>query len=141
MTDRTQYIDGLRELADLLDKHDDLALPSSGNTTELVIHFLSTADPKGDLQRFARLVPGKVDKRIWASYFDLEVKLGGPDGLTLRASAMRDAVCERVVTGTREVTEMVPDPKVSVQLVEVTKTVEDVEWQCGSLLSPEGAVS
>lgn len=40
----------------------------------------------------------------------------------------REAVCRRVVTGTREVTKTVPAP--GADTVEVTETVEDVEWVC-----------
>ncbi|HET6291734.1 MAG TPA: hypothetical protein VFG33_00115, partial [Kribbella sp.] len=55
--------------------------------------------------------------------------------IEVHVGAYRDQVCERVVTGTREVTKTVPDPSVVVPDVEVTETVEDVEWICGPLLA------
>lgn len=54
----------------------------------------------------------------------------------LSVYAPRGEVCERVVVGTREVTEEVPDPDAlaAVPRVTVTKTVEDVQWVCKPLL-------
>jgi heme-binding NEAT domain protein len=51
-------------------------------------------------------------------------------------SVDREEICERIVTGTREVTVEVPDPEqlAAVPTVSVTKTVEDVEWICRPLL-------
>lgn len=51
--------------------------------------------------------------------------------------AGRGEVCERIVTGTREVTKEVPDPKALAEVpkVTVTETVEDVEWKCTPLLA------
>jgi hypothetical protein len=48
----------------------------------------------------------------------------------------RNEVCEKVVTGTREVTKEVPDPEAlaAVPKVTVTETVEDVEWRCHPIL-------
>ncbi len=51
----------------------------------------------------------------------------------LHAYGDRAKVCERVVTGTREVTEEVPDP--DAPKVTVTRVVEDVEWRCSSILA------
>jgi hypothetical protein len=45
----------------------------------------------------------------------------------------RDAVCERIVTGTHEVT--VPAQPAIRAKKATTTVVEDVEWVCGSLLS------
>jgi hypothetical protein len=38
------------------------------------------------------------------------------------------------VTGTKTVTEMVPDP--DAPMIEVTREVDIVEWDCGSVLAP-----
>lgn len=45
----------------------------------------------------------------------------------------REAVCTRVVTGTRKVTRTVPAP--DAPTVEITETVEDVEWVCAPVLA------
>jgi hypothetical protein len=39
------------------------------------------------------------------------------------------------VTGTYEVTEEVPDPDADVPMVTVTRTVENVEWDCHPVLA------
>jgi hypothetical protein len=60
-------------------------------------------------------------------------------GLKVKVTTYRDAVCERVVTGTREVTREVRDPDAlaAVPTTTVTETVEDVEWVCAPLTAPE----
>lgn len=57
--------------------------------------------------------------------------------ISLHVYGDRDQVCERVVVGTREVTEEVPDPEAlaAVPKVTVTRTVEDVRWECRPLLA------
>ncbi len=77
-----------------------------------------------------------VDKRDEHAQMHLIRRFGA---LAVVASVPREEVCERVVTGTREVTESVPDPEAmkEVPIVEVTKTVEDVEWRCRPLLAAE----
>jgi hypothetical protein len=135
---RTEKVAALFELALLLEQNPDLPVPfelTSGS--HLNIMLMSSKDPKGDLARCIRILPGPIQKRVWGSesnsYFDAIAKVGS---IEIHVGAYRDQVCERVVTGTREVTETVPDPTVRVPLVEVTKTVEDVEWVCGSLMAP-----
>lgn len=141
MTDRSQYIAGLRQLADLLEQHDELPVPHDGSDSPITVHFLGGSDPKSAFVAAARLVPGKLDKLAWADYFDLETTFGGPDGLRFALTAYRRDVCERVVTGVETVTHTVPDPDVEVPLVEVTEQVEQIEWRCRPLLAsdPGGA--
>ncbi len=136
MSGRGAYISGLRKVADLLEQHDELPLPSAGDIFPMTFTFLSGGDRKAALAAAARLIPSQLHKKVrdgdYGSYFDLEGRL---DGLMIQLTAFRDDVCERVVTGTREVTKQVPDPAVDVPLVEVTETVEEVEWVCGPLLA------
>jgi hypothetical protein len=49
-------------------------------------------------------------------------------GVFLEVRVARQAVCERVVTGAREVTIEVPDPNAP-KIAKIV-TVEDVEWRC-----------
>lgn len=133
---RDAYTSGLRKLADLLDQHPDLPLPSvgrGGGTPPVRIDFFGD-DAREAMAAAARAIPGPLTKRVWGdgAYFALDAQL---DGLTVALDAERDVVCERVVTGTRKVTKTVPDPAVVVPMVEVTETVEDVEWRCGSVLA------
>lgn len=145
MTDRTDYINGLRELADLLEQHDDLPLPSTGTSKYNAIDWhLFGGDIADDLEKqkdlarvIVRALPGQAEKWETGELFRFHGRVGG---LVWQVLVERDAVCERVVT-TREVTEMVPDPSVSVPLIEITKTVEDVEWECGSLLADPAVMS
>lgn len=67
------------------------------------------------------------------------IKITFAETLRIAVYGDRDEVCERVVTGTREVTEEVPDPEAlaAVPKVVVTKTVEDVKWICRPLLGDD----
>jgi len=134
---RASYIDGLRALADILEDHREVPLPFQGDGTAITISaFLSSADPRADLAAAARAFPCAWRKDVrgddqYGHYFDLAGEL---HGLKLKLTAYRDAVCTRVVTGTklREVEEVVT-PAVT-RMVE--KPVEVVQWVCGSVLAP-----
>jgi hypothetical protein len=141
---RAAYIDGLRALADILESNPEVPLPWTGASeySEIAISdFLHVENPREALAAAARAFRGvKWDKGVredatYGNYFDLTGRL---HGLYVRLTANRDAVCERVVTGTREVTETVKDPEAlaAVPEIEVTRVVEDVQWACGSVLAP-----
>ena len=137
---RAAYTAGLRILADVLDQHDEVPLPYDGSDDEVTIHFLFGDDPRAQMAAAARAIPcnwrknDPGDGSYDAMYLDLQGQLAG---LKLKLVAYRTAVCERVVTGTREVTVTVPDPEAlaAVPEVTVTKFVDDVEWRCGSVLA------
>lgn len=138
MTERADYIAGLRALADLLESTPELPLPTEPSAFEWQIGYKYPTNEakRAGLAEIARLIPGRFDKNdpaesdYNAKYFELTGRLAG---ILVRIWAERDAVCRRVVTGTRQVTEMVPAP--DAPLVAVTKTVEDVEWRCEPLLA------
>jgi hypothetical protein len=136
---RAEYVKGLRALADLLEQHDELPLPyQGGKHSPMSLTFLSDDDPKGRLAAAARAMPGRLDKQVresaeYGNYFDLRCRL---DGLHIKLTAYRDAVCERVVVGTREVTREVVVPVKTVTET-VTETVEDIRWECRPLLAPD----
>jgi hypothetical protein len=129
---RADYIAGLRQLADLLEQRDDLPLPYTGTGSELLFILHRNDDQRALLAAFARAFPGRIEKRVRGEDFDLKASLRG---LRVQVIADRNEVCERIVTGTDTVTKEVPDPTVQVPLVEVTETVEHVEWVCRPLLS------
>ena len=139
-TDRIAYTQGLRALADLIDNNPDLPLPYSGSdaTAPITFYVLNrTEDPKGTLAKIARLLPGAVGKSVsmTGEYFSITGTLAG---LHIDATAYRNAVCERVVTGTREVTvPAIPAMPARPAIGEITTTVEDVEWVCGPLLAED----
>jgi hypothetical protein len=134
MSDRAEYVKGLLALADLLERHADLPLP-----THREVNWLLFGDP-GEKQTAAqviRRVPGDWAKVPYGDRGD-KTLFGFTNtlhGLRLGITVYRHTVCERVVVGTEPVTAMVPDPSVQVPLVEVTKDVEIVRWECRPLLS------
>jgi len=73
---------------------------------------------------------GEWDKNQWGERFDFTQVRGG---LNLNVTVARDAVCERVVTGSHEVT--VPASAATAAVPGHTTTVEDIKWVCGSLLA------
>jgi len=140
--ERQRYIDGLRVLAAVLERDNGIPLPWAGRISPIIISFLGIED--ADSAREALAGAARAFPCTWAknvsdgklrSYFDLDGRIGG---LMVQLTADRDAVCKRVVTGIRQVTEMVKDPErlAEVPEIEVTRTVEDVTWECGSLLAP-----
>lgn len=141
--ERERYIDGLRTLASALELHPEIPLPYDGTSSAISFNFLGGKDPRADMAAAARAIPCAWRKKFWGdgtAYFTLEGDVGG---VQVSLTAFRDAVCRKVVTGTREVTETVKDPAklAEVPEVEVTRVVEDVEWACGPLLAslPERA--
>ena len=132
MNDRAEYITGLRMLADLLERHDDLPLPYQGRETPLTFYFLNAT--REAFAAAARILPGPLIKHTPA-YDDVFQLTGSLAGLRFQAVAYRATVCERVVTGVETVVREVPDPAVEVPLVSVTEEVETIEWRCSPLLS------
>lgn len=126
-TTRSEYIAGLRALADLLEQHDELELPFTGSGNSL--NVIPVADQREQVAAWARALPGLVRKSVRDGYFDLT---GNLHGLRIAVICDRDQVCTRVVTGTREVT--TSEPIISGHR-DVTETVEDVEWVCEPLLA------
>lgn len=130
---RAGYTLGLRKLADILDAHPEIPLPSQGDDDISPIYIgFWLGDAKSRLAEAARVFPCSWDKDVTDRHFNLNGRLGG---LHVQLTASRDRVCTRVVTGTedREVEEVVT-PAVTRKVV---KPVEVVEWQCGSLLAPQ----
>lgn len=141
MTTREERIAGIRQLADLLEQHPEFPMPYHLESAELSIMFFSGDNDRDreDMARVARLIPGKLTKDVresgeYGDYFDLHGRIAG---IKIKLTAYRDAVCKRVVTGTRTETKTVPDPELleAVPTITVTETVEDVEWVCGPLLA------
>jgi hypothetical protein len=107
------------------------------HTGESEIFFTAYGPTQRELMRtLRRAIGGKWDKyggssklyltRQWGDHADSKI------GLTI--SGNRDQVCERVVTGTREVHhEAVPAQEAR------TEVVEEVDWVCGNLLEDDAA--
>jgi hypothetical protein len=56
-------------------------------------------------------------------------------GVPIRIYTEREAVCERVVTGTTTVTETVPVGEDTRPVETITREVETYEWRCAPLLA------
>lgn len=80
----------------------------------------------------------RVEKSVTDNWMNAALIFGG---IKFEVYTDRDAVCERVVTGRREVVEEIPDPEAlaaataAVPLVMVTRIEEDVTWKCRPLLA------
>lgn len=147
-TDRAEYIAGLRELADRLEKQLDLPLPTHGSIEWLLFSNTDLANPELDKLAEQKLRAARIVKHLGgankqpggAQLFSFTRNLGGPAGLETRVSVHREAVCERVVTGTKKTKRWVKDPEqvdqVMVHIPEVEVEVEEeiVEWVCNPLL-------
>lgn len=132
---RADYVAGLRALAEVLEQHPEVPLPYNPTQGVISFHFLFGENPRADMAATVRALPCRLDKDPRGDdYFDL---IGRLHGLNVRLVAFRQDVCTRVVVGTREVEEEVPDPDALAQVPTVTQTrlVEDVEWQCTPLLA------
>lgn len=126
---------GLRQLARLVETHSHLAEHLSWPFSHLLVYVRTREQIRAFARAGARLADAttKHADEQWAGV-DLQF---GP--IRLRVYGARDGVCERVVVGTHDVTEDVPDPALMelVPLVSVTRCVEDVEWRCPPLLAEE----
>lgn len=132
MTDRAEFIAGLRKLADLLDERDDFPLPYEGTSAHLLF-FLHGDNQAERLADFVRLMDGKKDKVPSYDYFGVD---GSLFGIKVSVNADRDAVCERVVVGTETVE--VPDPDALAAVPTIVEERELVEWRCRPVLAASG---
>jgi hypothetical protein len=132
LDERAALIDGLRQVADFLTEHPEVPRPYHLMGTEYFI-YLYGDDQRAQLVTIARAM-GRSEKRIKGERYQVRRQFAG---LTLVAQADRDEVCEKVVTGSTEVTREVPDPELlaTVPKVSVTEVVETVEWRCTPLLA------
>lgn len=132
---RTEYIAGLRALADLLEQNPDLEPPYHGYDTDMLIIPRREAQ-RAVLAAWARALPGRKDKTPSGDYFRLT---GGLRGLKLMVLCDRGEVCEKRVLRTETVTETVPDPVyvAAAPLVERETEREIVEWVCAPSILTE----
>ena len=129
MNARTEYIDRLRKLADLLEATPDLQLPFSVGEDEIQFFPYGAAETANT----ARLFPSGWSKNdpnessLDASYYILTGKW---EGAIVTVLESRSSVCERVQTGTESV--IVP----AVEAVPETVVERPVyEFKCEPLLA------
>lgn len=135
--------DDLRRLADMVADNPTVAAgvySQVGPYNRMLIPVMHTDDPIAAMRDWIRTgldANAKVKKSFEDEYANVDLIFAG--GLRIHVYAQREQVCQRVVTGTREVTETVPDPEAlkAVPQVAVTKVVEDVDWICHPLLADD----
>jgi len=122
--DQKALVTGLREAADFIESHIELPIDSEFKlTTYLYNTSMSTypysviEDSAAQKLRVATKAFGKADK-VWSgNYLDVQRKFGP---ITLEFTINKQHVCERIVTGTTEVPE----------LIVPAHAEETVEWRC-----------
>lgn len=135
-----ELADGLIALAGFISANPELAEDMRFDFSRINVPLIS-GEVREKLAAFARA--GK------ASGVEVAKEFNGDDwaGLLLRfgehvgiaAYAARNQVCERVVTGTREVEEEIVDP--AAPKIKRSRTEEIVEWRCTPLLAEVGGAS
>lgn len=112
----------LRSLADIYEAYPDLDWPSFWSWCKEIHIHLAAADAKVVLRTI-----GSFEKNYKDDSFEARKPWGDH---TLVLKAQRDAVCQKVVTGTREVPETVEPSYYTPERIIPAHTEEIVEWQC-----------
>jgi hypothetical protein len=125
LSPRQQFIQALRDMADLFEQNEEVPLPKWKQD----ISLFSTNDDsaKAELSAFARAI-GKVAKVYGDELVTLSKDFGSL--LQLRMHANREAVCERVVVGTK----VIPARSERILPAEPEREEEIVEWHCTPVL-------
>src|SRR5215831_2315691 len=126
--DQKELVDGLRELADFIEKK-GLELPFTYYSTPVSIvqrFYADDNDSDGKVKQIlakAARTMGKAEKRIQFSDYEVIKKFGRL--VELRFETSRENVCVRRVVGTKEIPK-----RVFVDIPGETVTEEIVEWDC-----------
>lgn len=126
---RTEFIAGLREMADFFDARPDLKTPSQHIKTNINLF----AKDKAELLELRRQM-GNVVKREWGTFNEyIALRKAFRGGFSIDVNILKDNTCERVKIGE----EVVPaKPARTIELpAEPEKTVEKYEWHCNGLLA------
>ncbi len=131
----------IRRLADFVEDNPELVHHLSYTFNRMLVPGVRTRENVATFARAGVAARAKVSKHQGDNWAGVDIRFG-PD-LSLHVYVDREEICERVVTGTREVTEMVPDPEhvAAAPLVEKTTVVEDVEWVCHPILADEAGTA
>ena len=128
LTEREQFIQGLRELADVYENSPELPVPSCSSTLYLFLRE-SDGDVKQLLGDYARMLKPVKKCTIGDSHFGIRRTFGKID---LDVLSDRALVCERRVISTEHIPE-----KVIPEHVIPARDAEIVEWVCPQLLVQE----
>lgn len=143
---RQAWLDGMRAIVDWLEANPQVPLPFGSNPIDGRIgrhglgiyvqdHTYPWEDPgPSAVQQVATIAKAMGRATKGTSRTGARMYVYRPFGpIDVFVGIDREQVCERVVVGTKTETELVPDP--AAPKVEQTRTVEIVEWRCGSVLS------
>jgi len=143
--DAQAIIDGLLSLAVMIEKHPELV--GAGGPLRFAFNnlnvFVENRAQVAALARIGMRSGAKATKHQSAHLAGVNLDFGMAEGhrgrVMLCVNVDREEICERIVTGTREVIEEVPDPEQVAALpkVTVTRDEEIVEWKCRPLLADE----
>jgi hypothetical protein len=139
---REKRLQDVERLVAVLRANPGLELPYEFGC-QFTFMFFGGDDPRTDMAAAARAIPvaGNWGKHYsdatdrYPAYFDMNGEMAG--GLRIKLTALRDQVCERIVTGT----EMRPVERVITPAVTETvdEPVEIVEWRCAEpVMAPAG---
>jgi len=124
---RHEYVDGLRQIADLLESHPEIDLP----TTEIPCYTMYNKEIAAKVAR-ALSDNGRCNKVYTDGTLSLQRSFGP---VLLAYYGVRSNLCEQVKVGTRIVPEKYVPPQPAVEGHTIPEREEAIyEWQCGSLL-------
>lgn len=130
--------ENLRRAAEIMQAHPDLPIPYITSTYRggvelawyLTVHVEDHAKQKRLAQTILRTLGGKWDKSV-SGPGDMNFKQGSIlDPIRFIVQVSREAVCQRIVTGTTEVT--IPAVEAEPERTEIRETVE---WVCEPVLA------
>lgn len=127
--------EALHQVAAMVESHHDIADVMGWTLDRLLVPAQTRANVVA-LTRAGARSGGVVTKHQSEDWAGSDIRFGP---ISLHVYAGRGEVCERIVLGTHEETQEVPDPELLAQVPLVTRTVtvEDVEWRCSPLLADE----
>lgn len=124
-TEMQQYVEGVRQyLAWLEDNQDMDRVDDFKLDTKYSPKYIFCSD-KQEMAEVVRAAPGRVEKGFDNSHFNASFNIGG---VHFMAFTSRDNVCEKIVTGQKEVRTMVPAP--DAEMIEQITYVDEFEWSC-----------
>lgn len=126
MSTHADYAAGLRLMADFIEAHPEIPVPLDV-VASTFIHTEKDKQKKA-AARIAKLL-GYVNKGFYDAsvYFTRQFS----KGVGYQVWFDRDAVCERVVTGTK----LIPAREERIVPAEAARSEDIVEWHCHSILS------
>lgn len=131
---------GLRVFADMLQANPHVAADLRVHLKYGSMHVFEDAERSFPAFIRAAKAHGATIVKDYSTTF-AKVRAIWSENFSFALQSDREQVCERVVVGTREVTEEVPDPEAlaAVPTTTVTRTEEIVEWECRPLLAGDTA--